>query len=343
MTIVRKQGEQVRRFIIDHLDKHPTDIARVTADKFGISRQAVNRHLKRLIDEKAVLTAGETRGRAYRLAPLEEWERTYRLREVSSEDAVWREIAPVLGKLPQNVMRIWQYGITEMVNNVMDHAGGTSVRVSIRKTAASIHISILDDGVGIFRKITAALGLLDERHAVLELAKGKLTTDPARHSGEGIFFTSRSFDAFRIVSGGVFFAHDFDDTDDLILERETPVEGTMVEMELHNHTARNLQSIFDQFTTGDDFGFTKTIVPVRLAQYGDDHLVSRSQARRLLARIDRFRTVLLDFTNVESIGQSFADEIFRVFQLQHPEVELVPTQANAEVKAMISRARTHLT
>ena len=27
---------------------------------------------------------------------------------------------------------------------------------------------------------------------VLELAKGKLTTDPASHTGEGIFFTSRS-------------------------------------------------------------------------------------------------------------------------------------------------------
>jgi len=36
------------------------------------------------------------------------------------------------------------------------------------------------------------------------LAKGKLTTDPKRHSGEGIFFSSRMFDEFDILSGGVF-------------------------------------------------------------------------------------------------------------------------------------------
>jgi glycine amidinotransferase len=33
---------------------------------------------------------------------------------------------------------------------------------------------------------------------------------------------------------------------------------------------------------------------VRLVKYGDDNLVSRSQARRLLARIDRFKLVMLD-------------------------------------------------
>ena len=50
-----------------------------------------------------------------------------------------------------------------------------------------------DDGEGIFKKIKNALNLLDEKQAVLELAKGKLTTDPSRHTGEGIFFTSRAF------------------------------------------------------------------------------------------------------------------------------------------------------
>ena len=57
--------------------------------------------------------------------------------------------------------------------------------------------------MGIFKKIQKALDLLDERHAILELAKGKLTTDPKHHTGEGIFFTSRMFDEFTILSGGV--------------------------------------------------------------------------------------------------------------------------------------------
>lgn len=67
-------------------------------------------------------------------------------------------------------------------------------------------------------------------------------------------------------------------------------------------------------------------------------LVSRSQAKRLLARVDRFKTVLLDFSGIESVGQAFADEIFRVFRKQHPEVAILPCNANEAVERMINRA-----
>ena len=110
-------------------------------------------------------------------------------------------------------------------------------------------------------------------------------------------------------------------------------------MRLNNHTARTTKKIFDQYTSEDEFGFTKTVVPVRLAQYGDDKLVSRSQAKRLLARVDRFKTVIFDFEGVDSIGQAFADEIFRVFNTKHPEIELIAIKTNSAVKRMISRAK----
>ena len=109
-------------------------------------------------------------------------------------------------------------------------------------------------------------------------------------------------------------------------------------MALHNHTARTTKKVFDKFTSGEDYGFNTTVVPVNLMRYGDDNLVSRSQAKRLLMRIDRFKVVMLDFTGVASIGQAFADEVFRVFRLKHPNVELVPLHVSSEVKRMISRA-----
>ncbi len=189
------------------------------------------------------------------------------------------------------------------------------------------------------RKIQAGLDLLDERHAVLELAKGKLTTDPSNHSGEGIFFSSRMFDEFEILSGSTHFSHQHDHEEDWILERMRLPTGTAVWMRLGNHRSRSLKKIFDSFTSGDNIQFSKTVVPVRLAQYGDDKLMSRSQAKRLLARVDRFKTVILDFDGVDSIGQAFADEIFRVFPLHHPEIELRETRAKADVKHMIERAR----
>jgi hypothetical protein len=242
--------------------------------------------------------------------------------------------------MPQNVTAIWHYSFTEMFNNALEHSEGGLVRVDITKNAASTELTICDDGVGIFRKIQAVLGLEDERHSVLELAKGKLTTDPEHHSGEGIFFSARMFDEFMIFSGGVFFSHQFPEVEDWILERDRCVTGTMVRMTLSNHTARTTKKVFDKFTSGDDdYGFNKTVVPVKLARYGDENLVSRSQARRLLARVDRFRIVVLDFQGVDSIGQAFADEVFRVFPSHHPEVEVHEINVRSAVKRMISRAR----
>ena len=66
--------------------------------------------------------------------------------------------------------------------------------------------------------------------------------------------------------------------------------------------------------------------------------MSRSQAKRLLARFDRFRTVVLNFEGVNAIGQAFADEVFRVFGQQHPEVELIPINTNERVSQMITRS-----
>lgn len=340
MTSVRQQGEQVRRFIIANVDRHPNDIARVVAEKFGISRQAANKHLARLVKDRMLSSEGNTRNRSYKLCPISQWEKAYRLARGMEEDLVWStDIAGQLGSLPDNAMRIWQYGFTEMFNNVIDHSEAKTVTVQITRTAAKTDMRITDDGVGIFNKIKAALGLIDERHAILELSKGKLTTDPSRHSGEGIFFTSRMFDTFAILSGGVHFSHAFGEQDDWILEAPQ-LKSTTVFMTLNNHTARTVNKVFEKFTTDDDFSFSRTIVPVRLAQFGDDLLVSRSQARRMLTRIDRFSVVIFDFKGVREIGQAFADEVFRVFALQHPKIELQAINAVSAVKRMIARAQS---
>lgn len=339
MTGVRARGEDIRRFILNHVEKHPSDIAKVAAEHFKITRQAVNKHLQRLTSEKALSETGETRNRVYKLCPIAEWRKQYPMAGLE-EDVVWRnDIMLVIGEMPDNARNIWEYGFTEMFNNAVDHSGGARITVRVKKTATTTAMMILDNGVGIFRKIQKAMNLLDERHAVLELSKGKLTTDPARHTGEGIFFSSRMFDEFDILSGGVFFSHQFGEQEDWILERDQ-MDGTLVWMKLHNHTARTLKRVFDQYADGEDYGFNKTVVPVKLARYGNDQLVSRSQAKRLLSRVELFKVVIFDFKEVPMIGQAFSDEIFRVFANKHPEIALHATHANPAVKRMIERAKS---
>ncbi len=336
------RSEAIRRFILRNVRANPRTISRLAGEEFGVGRQAISRHLRRLVEEGALRQSGRTNSRVYRLAVAREWTRTYRIRESSDEDLVWRNgIAAVLGELPENARGIWHYGFTEMFNNAVDHSAGSTIAVEINTTAAAAEMLIADDGVGIFRKIQRERGLLDERHAIFELWKGKLTTDPQRHTGEGIFFTSRMFDAFDILSDGVFLAHEFGRQEDWMLERPAQDSGTAVFLRLDNDTPRTTREVFDRFTGGDDEPvFNKTVVPVRLAQYGNDQLISRSQAKRVLARIDLFSTVLLDFEGVPAIGRAFADEVFRVFRREHPDVGIVPVNDNPEVKRMIARARS---
>jgi len=339
----RHRGEDVRTFIIENVGKHAREIGAITAIHFGISRQAVNKQVQKLVAEGALLSMGNTRDKSYRLATLFVWQHSYAITPELAEDQAWsRNVALVLGKLPRNVMDIWHFCFTEMFNNAIDHSGGTEIDVHVARTAADTQMVLTDNGVGIFKKIQNALNLLDERHAVLELAKGKLTTDPARHTGQGIFFSSRLVDSFHILSGDVFFGHEFSGEEDWIHEVSKTHEGTTVLMKLNNHSPRVDRQIFEQYTSGDDYGFTKTVVPVRLAQYGEDKLISRSQAKRLLSRVDLFRSVWFDFEGVETIGQAFADEIFRVFARSHPEIELVPVHATPQVQQMINSARAQL-
>lgn len=340
MTRVRARGEDVRSFILEHLEKHPNDLSKVTATHFGITRQAVNKHLQRLTSEHAIVETGKTRNRTYKLARLSDWEQRYMLEPGLAEDEVWRnDITKTLGDMSDNVLNIWHYGFTEMLNNAIDHSSGTAIYIQIKRTAVTTEMVLMDNGVGIFKKIQMALNLLDERHAILELSKGKLTTDPKHHTGEGIFFSSRMFDQFDILSGGVFFSHKFGDINDWILERKGFRSGTAVWMKLNNHTSRTTAKVFGQHTSGDNYGFTKTVVPVNLARYGNENLISRSQAKRLLARIELFKIVVFDFSEVPTIGQAFADEIFRVFHLDHPDIELLTIHANSEVKRMVDRAK----
>lgn len=100
-----------------------------------------------------------------------------------------------------------------------------------------------------------------------------------------------------------------------------------------------MKDVLDHYTaTQDDYGFAKTSVLVNLARTGREQLISRSQARRLLARFEQFRELTLDFTGVDLIGPAFADEIFRVFTGQNPGYRVTWVNANASVERMIKKA-----
>lgn len=88
-------------------------------------------------------------------------------------------------------------------------------------------------------------------------------------------------------------------------------------------------------------GFTRTEVPVKLLQYKNEGLVSRSQAKRLLARVENFKFVTFDFEGIPTIGQAFADQIFRVFANAHPEVTIDVKNVSKDVLDAIEVAKNN--
>ena len=329
--------KEIDSFIVNNLEEHVSDIAKFVALHYGITVQAVNKRIKKLIADNIIKTVGNTRARKYSLVQQINTF-LYEINDNLSESVVWtKDIVQYMPEKP-NVRNIWAYGFMEMFNNAIDHSLGSKIKVVISQDVIKTKMLVMDDGVGIFKKIQNKFNLLNEHEAILELAKGKLTTDKQKHSGEGVFFTSRAFDRFIIESHGILFSHN--KQIDLLLDdvEKSSDYGTAVFMEIANDSNRVLKDVFDEFS-GDDYGFDKTIIPIELARYGDDNLVSRSQARRVLNRVNLFKNVIFDFNNVPQIGQAFADEIFRVFANENPSVNLDFINANTAVSAMINRAK----
>jgi anti-sigma regulatory factor (Ser/Thr protein kinase) len=250
-----------------------------------------------------------------------------------------------MSNINSNVIDICQYGFTEILQNVFDHSESQRVIYGIKRNAISVCLFVLDNGIGVFNKIQRYFNLNDPRHALLELSKGKLTSDPKRHSGEGIFFTSRMFDKFVILSEPLYYSRISTENSDWLLEvRDSEQAGTYITMEISPSSTRTAKSVFDIYSPDKDtYGFTRTHIPIELARYEGEQLVSRSQAKRLLARFERFSEVLLDFKGVTTIGQAFADEIFRVYHSEHPTVHIIRVNTTPDIDNMIKRVEANIT
>ena len=111
---------------------------------------------------------------------------------------------------------------------------------------------------------------------------------------------------------------------------------TVRDVETALSTKTTPESVFSRYTR--DLAFDTSRVVVKLFERGGTH-VSRSEAKRVLAGLERFREVAIDFHRVESAGQGCADEIFRVWARVHPEIRLVPERMNEAVTFMVERAR----
>ena len=259
------------------------------------------------------------------------------------EDIIYNEFISKYEKdKKENIRHILNYTFTEMLNNAIEHSSGNEITIFYTEDYKRIFVYIEDNGIGIFRKIKEDHNLENENQAIFELQKGKLTSDAENHSGEGIFFTSKVVDFFQIKSfdkefytGNAQNLYNFQKIENI----DNEIKGTSVLFILDKNTERTTFQVFQEYTD-DNYVFDKTTITVYLAkEYMGESFMSRSQARRILLNAEKFRIIFLDFSEVDIIGQAFADEIFRVYKNKNPDIQIIPINANAEVDFMIKRSQ----
>lgn len=341
---MQNQAEQIKSFILENIPGHPKDIVALTAKKFAVSRTTVHRHLNKLAKDKKIIKTGTTVRAAYFLFNSRNKTIETKIQSGVDEHEIWKEnFQRDFSTLNENVSYICNYGFTEIFNNVIDHSEGSLVTVQTEWKEDTVRIGILDNGIGIFKKIKTALSLEDEREAVLQLSKGKFTTEPKNHTGEGIFFTSRCFDRFWIVANGLSYGKSTEPDDWFVESRKDKQEkGTYVSMQIRFDSKRQAKQIFDEYSKLDPNNpevkkFDKTHILVTLSKLEEERYVSRSQAKRILIGLEKFREIILDFKDITTVGQGFVDEIFRVFKNEHPETIINYCNANEDVEFMIKR------
>ena len=340
MSFSKEKRNQIKKYLLEKIYDDSDDIVRRTAGTFNISLNTVYRYLRELEREEIIV---KNKNGYTVLLKKEQMVLRRAKGELVDEDLIYdKYIDKYINKFPENIQKIWQYAFTEMMNNAIDHSEADNVYLSIAYNYLTTIIMIQDEGIGIFRKIKEYYDYNTLDDAVNELFKGKLTTDSQNHSGEGIFFTSRVLDRFVAVSDGKIFTHDkYSEAlgnlkDTRLLKAWDNKPGTIIFMELSNFSKKILKEVFDMFSDVDG-GFTKTRIPIK--NIYETYPVSRSQARRLCCRFEKFQEVELDFDGVTEIGQGFAHELFVVFQNNHKNVKLIPINTTNDVMKMINHVR----
>src|SRR5690242_7382332 len=189
-------GERVRRLVETRGEVQNRHVVAA----LHVSPATAHRLLQALVTGGVLERRGRGRAARYQLRAIR---RRFR-RAGLDEHRAWDDIAARIARvrpLPPDVSRSLAYAASEILNNAVDHSKGRLVDVAVRfeRRGATV-VTIADDGVGVFRRLREDFGYATPGDAIVELEKGKLTSDPTRHSGEGLFFSSKAVSRFRLES-----------------------------------------------------------------------------------------------------------------------------------------------
>lgn len=331
----KSERRLAENYLLQRIFEEDPDFVDHTMQAFSVSRSTVYNYINALQDAGELERVGGSMPYrvVYRTARL-----TLDTTKEDSEDRVFRrDVAPLFSDLPENVQKIWRYAFTAMLNNAFEHAGASAIQCTINRNRLSTIVGIIDNGVGVFRRIIGAERertgeILTPAEAARLLYAGGYTSAPGAHAGQGIFFCAHLMDHFAIRSDTELFTPDG--------EARVPAgerfHGTAVQMALANDSDKELSTVMARYID-PEAGFVRTDIPV--SRFFGGFPVSRAEARNLEAVLARFDAAVLDFSGLDEIGPDFADELFRVLPTRRPDLALTPVGLAPAVEQIIRRVR----
>lgn len=337
----------IQQIILKKLKKNKKIKVAEVVKATGFSRAYINRFFQKLKNEGKIALVGKANNAQYVIADKKKIlkakkfilkaQRILKNRNLE-EDLILDEIKQETGiflSLPKNISNILDYAFSEMLNNAIVHSNSKKIGIKMERAGNNISFEVRDWGVGIFNNIMKKKRLKNEFEAIQDLLKGKQTTAPKEHTGEGIFFTSKAGEMLVIQSSAkkIIFNNILDD---IFVKDVKKTAGTKVNFLISIKSKTRLGDIFKKYSEGA-FTFNTTQTKVFLYKLDSD-FISRSQARRILTGLEKFKKIILDFKDVDTVGQAFADEVFRVWKKRQPNIRIEYKNANNNIIFMIKRA-----
>ena len=154
MSLTSKERERIKRHILEQIYYSSSTIVNSTAQTYNISRTTVNRYLEKM-ENDGIIEKCEDGLCKWKLKEIRKQQFIYFPgRENLEEDRIFEsDILPLVNKLPENVVKIWEYVFCEIMNNAIEHAKAEHIGVLVKENILYTHIFISDNGIGIFENI----------------------------------------------------------------------------------------------------------------------------------------------------------------------------------------------
>ena len=333
---ILNSSHKIKTFILENITRNEKNIIQAAIEHFGVSRQAIHKHMNSLIDDKKVIAYGTTKARQYQLNPIVNLNKTINISSNNSSESIMKNyIAPHLTFLEKNIFDIFHFSIFSLIDNVFVHSTSHKIFYKIYVTHKESHFILNDNGVGIFDHIRSQLGLSDIFSAAFELSKGKLSINLKKRSVDNLYALIHLFDNVSIESNGINLRF-INRGSKWQISNSLQKKGTKIHLIIDTSSKRSCSQIFKRIFNLNE---KRIRIAMNLLDISDYKIFnSRSKAKKAVRNIVDYNLIEFDFNKIDLIGPSFADELIRRTKEKNKFAKIKWINSNDTVDLLLSRA-----